>query len=399
MIRHRLAFAAVLALTTLSLHAQLLESEAGVRLHFDDPGARAVAMGGASVALSNEWATNPASLAGVKQIAIIEESHREQTTRYVTETDRFSWRTTDVGHSWDGVSGITFVTPFHGITTALTYDEPLNEERSANTTANFTRGVVLTTPNGKVSQTCTSLCSAFGVDVPNVPRYDSSLRVRRWNESLAWQHGPLALGASLRYTQVREDAEIRQLSRFLSGIDDAAWSYRAGLKWDVTHALHAGASYESSATVTGSENHGAIVQKTFKTPATLRAGIAVNVARNLTATADAVRVGYSQLNGGVFNVYLPFNGMQYPNVTEFHAGVEYRLGSVAVRGGWWRDPAHGLQPIGRWSSGDIQLALLENRAENHVTAGFSAGTRTRLDAAIDRGSRSTRVIVGVGASY
>jgi len=51
----------------------------------------------------------------------------------------------------------------------------------------------------------------------------------------------------------------------------------------------------------------------------------------------------------------------YPDVTEFHAGVEYRIGSVALRGGWWRDPAHGLEPDAQWSTYNIPLARIENR--------------------------------------
>ena len=401
MIGRRLTLAAWFALSTLSLHAQLMESLAGVRLHFDDPGARAAAMGGANVALTNEWATNPASLAGAKQIAIVEASHRAQTTRYVTGIGASQLITTDVAHSSNGVSAITFVTPLSGITTSLTYDEPIDEQRSADPAASTSNGFITVTRQGKITFNCAT-CFGGGVRLPNFPLVDVSLRLQRWNGSLAWQHGPLSLGASVRYTQAREETASDRLPYDLERIDDASWSYVAGLKWDITPALHAGASYESPAAVNGTQNTGTAsitTPKRFETPATWRGGVAIDAASNLTLAADAVRIRYSRLTRGRFNDVVPFDGMNYPDVMELHAGAEYRIGSVAVRGGWWRDPAHGLEPIGRWDSTNAQLSLLENRSENHVTAGFSAGTRTRLDAAIDRGSRSTRVIVGVGATY
>jgi len=102
------------------------------------------------------------------------------------------------------------------------------------------------------------------------------------------------------------------------------------------------------------------------------------------------------------NVFLPNRAqIGYPDVTELHAGAEYRMGGVALRAGWWRDPAHALA-----SQNDISvpppftyIPLILDSTENHLTAGIGVGSKTRFDASIDRSARSTRVAFGVGSSF
>ena len=101
------------------------------------------------------------------------------------------------------------------------------------------------------------------------------------------------------------------------------------------------------------------------------------------------------------NVFPQQSELGYPDVTELHAGAEYRAGKYALRAGWWRDPAHalairnGVMPPPPFH----YLVAADDPTENHVTAGLSYGEKTRFDASIDRGSRSTRVAFGVSTAF
>ena len=114
--------------------------------------------------------------------------------------------------------------------------------------------------------------------------------------------------------------------------------------------------------------------------------------RHITIAADAVRVRYSEMENAWVTRY------EIPDVTELHAGAELRIPSrvpVAIRAGWWRDPAHRLRATA------LENFALLDEDENHLTAGIGIGLgeSLRLDAAIGRSEHTTRASVGVGAKF
>src|ERR1044071_546170 len=78
-------------------------------------------------------------------------------------------------------------------------------------------------------------------------------------------------------------------------------------------------------------------------PNAVRAGAAFAVTDRLRLAAEAVRRNYSKLANDGYSLYSGYGDrLAYTDVTELHAGVEYKLASlpVTLRAGWWRDPAH-----------------------------------------------------------
>jgi hypothetical protein len=136
-------------------------------------------------------------------------------------------------------------------------------------------------------------------------------------------------------------------------------------------------------------------------PPSLGVGVSIDPMPQLTLSADAVRVRYSAMMHDQRDIFPQGSEIGYPDVTELHAGAEYRAGGIALRAGWWRDPAHALA----MQNGIVPpppfhyASLLENESENHVTAGIGVGTKTRFDASIDRASRSTRLALGMSTTF
>src|SRR6185295_10710232 len=79
------------------------------------------------------------------------------------------------------------------------------------------------------------------------------------------------------------------------------------------------------------------------------------------------------------------------DVTELHLGAEYFFSTkipLALRAGYWRDPAHSVEFRGPMSSPSaVASAILYPKGEttNHISAGVGlAWPRFQIDAAYDR---------------
>jgi hypothetical protein len=247
-----------------------------------------------------------------------------------------------------------------------------------------------------------SLPATFPVDV--------DLRLRRYGAAAAWSRGPLAIGASVRHDQLHQQSTfvaVQAYNQFYAGtmeaIDDNALTWSGGLTWSFGRAARIGASYSSGGAFAGQRTFPSNPAQSieFHTPPSMGAGVSIDPLPNLTLAADAVRVRYSAMMHDHRSVFPQGSELGYPDVTELHAGAEYRLGGMALRAGWWRDPAHslairnGILPPPPFE----YAATIVDESENHLTAGIGFGTKTRFDASIDRGTRSTRVALGVSTTF
>jgi hypothetical protein len=84
------------------------------------------------------------------------------------------------------------------------------------------------------------------------------------------------------------------------------------------------------------------------------------------------------------------NFFQVDDVTELHAGAEYFFATkvpIAIRGGFWRDPAHALEWRGPLNGTEqVAAAILfpEGEAQNHWSVGAGlAWQKFAIDAAYD----------------
>jgi hypothetical protein len=402
--RTTLILLAVLAVTNLA-SAQELESLAGLRLTLDRADTRSSSMGATGVAANqgDSAAMNPATIAGTRAFSL-DASRKTVEGRYIGSPDL---STIGIDSNTTGIRKAAVTLPYAGLTWSLYYDAPIDVDHS--TTSAFQDG--LSAPyficNGHLSaSTCGG--GATVLAVPATYPLDVTLTLKRYGATAAWKSGPVAIGASLRREHLQQDssfstAVLNQYSGTAETIDDSALTWSAGATWDVTPLARIGAAYSSGGAFAGArtfvDNPSRAVE--FHTPSTIAVGISVDPIPQVTLAADAVRVNYSEMMHGKRALFPQGSELGYADVTEFHAGAEYRVGTVALRAGWWRDPAHALAirngvvpPI----PFDYVAAIVDSD-EDHVTAGVGFGDKTKLNAAIDRGSHSTQLSLGVSTTF
>lgn len=415
---HRLAavvVAAALLAFSSSLSAQQLESHAGLRLRFESPGARSAAMGGASTALVDPFsaATNPASLARQRQrMAAVEARATSSATEYLTSGTLGAFNTASFETTSRGVRGAVVVLPAARATWALYYDEPM--QISTDTWSIPFRGelVHVGVLDGKLipALDCRPIdgCVNVGFSAPVISPARAELRVRRYGAAGGTAIGRLAIGGSLQYAHVEEDLVTLGAEQQAGG---GRVTYTAGAQFDLTPHLRFGASYRSGSQHDGERHevgrHGwQFVDAQFRTPSSYAAGLAAELTPNVTFAADAVRVRYSETIEPAIYGDGPLGSIHYefPDVTELHAGLEYRLRTripIALRAGWWSDPRHRVQATADLPglAESLNHVMLRDAGENHVTAGIGVGDRVRLDAAFDRSENTTRASVALSSTF
>ncbi len=396
----------ILLAVSFAVSAQEIESIAGVRLTFDRAGARSLAMGSTGIAANDAdlASTNPAAIAGAARSFSIETRRRSLEGRYISDS---ALNTIGVDSSTSAIRSAALTFPMSGLTWSFFYDQPLDVHHS---TEPAFRGPSAYAPfficEGRPAVApCNS--PQMLLDLPITFPVDAQLQLQRYGAAAAWSRGPLAVGASIRRDH------FRQQTAFLPGhgpydgiaenVDDTALTWSGGATWSFGSAARIGATYASGGSFAG--------QRTFsfdpaqpielRTPPSFGAGISIDPLPQLTIAADAMRVRYSTMMHGQRNINPALSELGYPDVTELHAGAEYRAGGIALRAGWWRDPAHalatfnGILPPPPFSN----IAAILESSESHVTAGIGVGTKTRFDASVDRSKSSTRVGFGVSTKF
>jgi hypothetical protein len=115
--------------------------------------------------------------------------------------------------------------------------------------------------------------------------------------------------------------------------------------------------------------------------------------------ADAVHITYSNLVDNFISINEDIRAIDKAykanDVTELHLGAEYffflsKL-PVAVRAGFWRDPAHAIEYRGPLQAPDAVAAAIlypKGTNQNHVSIGAGlAWPKFQVDAAYDRSPR------------
>jgi len=398
---------------------------AGLRLRFDAPGARAAGMGGASEALTDFFtaASNPASLARQKQrVAAIEARHTSAETPYAVSGTVGSLGFSSFETSANEIGGAILVLPGGRATWAVYYDEPLR--LSADTTriqpspelivVGMRGDEILPTSECEVPENTPPTCYFAAFSTPAVMRGITDLRLRRLGAAVATELGRLSLGGGVQYAHLEES-----YSGFapMQWADQGRVTWNAGAQLALTSRIRLGASYQAGARydtmrrffVVGPNNEAieTVLASRVGTPSSYGAGVAAEVTPNLTFAVDARRVNYSEMlqpNAG--NILdSPTQGFLYetPDVTELRAGAEYRLATrvpVALRAGWWHEPAHRARLAGdHVVTKALNEILALDSDERHITAGVGVGDRVRVDAAVDRSERTTRASVAVGTTF
>jgi long-chain fatty acid transport protein len=258
-----------------------------------------------------------------------------------------------------------------------------------------------------------------------VDPFISALAVRQRTIGLsgAWQaHPRFSIGATVRYQRFREEAAtlrftdefeldqtlIQATARERNGnvelTEETDVTFAVGFKWTPIDMLSIGGVYKEGAEYdttlfyadlpnTNNEFITA-AQTSFHIPDVAGIGISVRPIPSLTINADAVRVTYSNLVDDFVAAGADVTGLGDPfvaeDVTELRFGAEYLFPTkipVALRAGYWQDPAHSVAWRGPLTNPDfVAEALLfpEGQDQEHYTIGAGlAWPRFQIDVAYD----------------
>ena len=396
-------------LSAITASAQTFEEVASLRLPDATPrSTRAVALGGASDPLGDpDMAANPATLLNIKRPMFFVQGMRSSVgaTRYFQIGSAPGVEQISAGAS--SVSQIAAAMPVGAATIGVYYaaaprlagPDPLTAPPEGS-------GIYIPGYCG----TC-----EFPSKPVNVPAAFER-RDRRYGVAMAWERGALALGAGVEMQVVRQETQtvnallvtrppfvFPQDERNSLLTDGRAIVPNLGMRWRVTPQLAVAAAYNGAGSFTRtwrvcgtdhidapicSSGYREVVSTRSRMPDAYRAGLSFNATERLRLVGEAVRRKWSRTaehGRSVFGEFQPYQG--YTDTTELHAGAEYKLSSVSLRAGWWRDPGHddfGVPEI--WQS-------VTHRT---VGAGINVGA-ARLDLAYDNASRPEyrRAVVGL----
>jgi long-subunit fatty acid transport protein len=425
-----------------------IESLAGLQFNFGNPGARSLGMGGAFLGLADDATAleaNPAGLTILAKPEISIEGRNYKEAQILTTSGVFpDFERTAFSNYSDRVqiSFASVVYPIGNFRVGGYFHEPLR---------NGGGGFVVPQVNefsGRIDkdvpsfffprdggaplseQECEDLrlqtndffaCSQFGLK-PFITAVD--IQERTWGVGGAWKiHEKFSVGATVRYQTFREEAltlrftpdfNIDSISVQATGelgddgeIDikeESDVTFSAGFKWTLNDKFSVGGAYKKGASfiapIFGSNvlTDGELIQGsdvTFHVPDVYGVGVSFRPIPTLTFNVDGVRVTYSNLVDDFVSVIADVQdveGQLYTaeDVTEIHVGAEYFFPTkipFAIRGGYWRDPAHSIVyngPQDIFEGAAAALLYPEGEDQNHYSIGAGvAWPRFQIDAAYD----------------
>jgi long-subunit fatty acid transport protein len=437
----------LLALCAAPLAAQNtdIESLSGLQFNFGNPGARSLGMGGAFLGLADDASAaeaNPAGLTILRkpEISVEFRNYVEQQTFSTTGTYPNITRT-DFNH-YSQRAPITFasaVYPYKNATFGAYYHEALRNAGAGQVVPirnQFSGAVEADVPifylakNGNAPVT-RDQCIAINVAAKDdfaclgytILPFLSALDVteRTFGFAAAYKVGAFSFGGTVRYQRFNETAfTFRVTPEFdFSSISVQATSdvtsndakakdvsditFTGGVKWTPNDRFSAGAVYKQGARykaptfAANSDTNFAFVKvsdTTFHIPDIFGAGVSVRPIPVLTVNVDAVRVKYSNLVDNFTSINEEIreidNAYKAPDATELHVGAEYFFATkipLALRLGWWHDPAHSIEYSGPLTSpARVAAAILypHGESQNHRSIGAGlAWPRFQVDAAYD----------------
>ena len=338
-------------LTGLTASAQTFEQLTLARTNEHPMSIRGAAMGAVS---EDDVSTNPASIASTKKLFVSAGASRSK--YQVLETvslDPFVWMTFTNDVDSTALSHVVVAAPVRGFVVSGYYrNEP--EFRGTHALASEVAGIPYEEPDCPDGGCFVSVL--FGT--PAFARRDE-----RYGAAVAWERGAFSFGAGAELRELEESVDLQRtrymvfpdggivwdrIARRTSGraiVPNASVRWKANPRVSVTAAYNGGASFRGTTDVCRTNELGACIsafQRLSETDHTVadayRASISFQPIERLLLVAEGVHRNYSKIdNEQLFGTSV--NLIEFKDVTELHAGAELRLSSVALRAGWWRDPA------------------------------------------------------------
>ncbi|HUO85051.1 MAG TPA: UPF0164 family protein [Thermoanaerobaculia bacterium] len=365
-----------------------LEALAGVQIDFRNPGARAMGMGGAFLALADDASAaeaNPAGLTILRRPEVSLELRHALMSQEMAVTGVYPEIETAEFKEWSRTAEVQFasiVIPRGNWAAALYYHHPVNYTNSATILPQAGQNVpqffFLNDPTGNQGPISEAECRqtpALCLMATTFPFFTTvEVDLKTAGLALAWKQGPVSLGVSGRYQRFREGAFTFRVSPdfqpasilaqgTLSGDaqGEPDWeddfTFAAGFKWELGPSFSVGGVYKQGPefpapvflqnVLAGDTGFTQLQDVKFHAPDTMGIGIAWRPIPVLTISADAVEVTYSNLTDNMTSSTFGVQpeDLKTDDVTEIHIGAEYFFTTripFAVRAGWWREPGHSM---------------------------------------------------------
>src|SRR5206468_3513201 len=375
-----------------------IESLSGLQFNFGNPGARSLGMGGAFLGLADDASAaeaNPAGLTILRKPEISLEGRNYLELQLFTTSGTFP----DLKHTafthYRRRAELTFgsfVYPVKNFTFGVYYHQPLKNEGSGRVVPErnqFTGAVTTDVPNfflprNGPAPVSSAECERLRQNDPfacveyTILPFISALTIRERTFGIAgaFKAGNFSFGATARYQRFNETAftfrvtptfdfssisvqatsDIRANNDKAKDVHDV--TFAGGVKWAPNDKFSIGAVYKQGAkfkapTFAANENTDFKFVKAadtiFHIPDVYGAGISFRPIPVLTINADAVHVTYSNLVDNFVSINEDVRKLDKAyhasDVTEVHLGAEYFFPTkipLALRGGYWRDPAHSV---------------------------------------------------------
>lgn len=426
-----------------------LEALAGLTFNFRNPGARSLAMGGAFLGLADDATAaeaNPAGLTILRSPEVSLELRHSRTDTVINASGDYPDLDTDIFFTNSDAAEVSFasvVFPADRWAIAAYYHQPLKIESETNMAWEFdelNRAFVRDLPYTFISRgnpvgsgqpvsraRCIELqledissCTGF-----QAFPFTSFVEMKQETFGLAGavELGRLSLGASVRYQSfsqaaltLRYDFDLVPVEALIQATeldedgdpkDEDDTTFTAGFKYAFTDSLSIGGVYKQGAEYPTSVYQAVAVGEdfseeafptSFHVPDTAGLGIAWRPLPALTILADAVHIRYSNLTDDFQSAYSEINVLdqayEIEDSTEYHVGAEYFIATripVAIRAGWWREPAHSLEYVGPLTCTEDVFA-----EEDRI---FCQANRIRQSIFFPEGREQDHWSVGIGLSW
>ena len=346
-----------------TVHAQTIEQITFTRLYESPMSVRSAAMGGATDPAAADVSLidlNPAAVAGLQRAAF----SASAASRDEAETT---------------FSHLSVAAPFGDFVLGGYY----RREPDLESAQRFSGISPAASPYQPLCPTCLYL----------FPVRDAAFAQRdtRYGVTAAWSRGNFAIGAGAELRDLDRRHELARTSispntplfveeRVLRHISGRSIVPSAGITWRATPRVSLAASYNGSGSfdrttsACGVANIDApacntvlqqLNESTVEMPDSYRAGGSFRATDRLTLAAEAVRRNYSSLSHEPYSLIGSVERLPFFDVTELHAGAELTIRNVALRAGWWRDPARSEPLAERLAS-----PIAGETDQDHVTAGL-----------------------------
>ncbi|HUP66153.1 MAG TPA: hypothetical protein VM557_12825 [Thermoanaerobaculia bacterium] len=432
-----------------------IEALSGLTFNFRNPGARSLGMGGAFLALADDATAAEANPAGLTILRVPEISLEVRNFRMDVEVPFSGaypdiTKEAFVSHSRRAeISYGSAVYTRDKWALAAYYHQPLRIESNLNLVYTFdqlnqavpvdrtlfylARGNPRGTGGLVTRDECDALqneefgsCTTFQLS----PYFSSvTMEQETWGVAGAYEFGPVSVGLGVRYQlfeqaalTVRYDPDfffpvesLVQATELDENFEPKAMddiTFTVGVKWEINDKWFIGGTIKQGAEyptgvfqqfAAGGEVFEEAFETSFHVPDTAGIGVAWRPIPALTLLADAVFVRYSNLVDNFRSAYPEIQFLsdiydmkifQIDDTVQTHVGAEYFFATpiaVALRAGWWREPAHGLKYSGPLTCTEEEI--------NEFDRVLCSANRNRQAIVFDGGRDLDHYTVGVGLAW